>query len=308
MRLQKTIITVSFWATLISFALYIAPCDALLLTNKQVNEVLLAIFGAGVSSLGIGILEYRHCKHAFENKLLLAAEPLISAVGGLRELSVESIGEADDSTRLLLNYLQEEESNRMRARGALSAFPTTHACRDALICAIERCDEGEAESFAQDSNSSSMGYISQAIWRLNNVASSYHSCDKRLKEQSALIESEVEEATYLFGWLNKIPCLAKRSDAKKTSCLNELLSNLNKIRDELEPAFQQARLLACESASISEAFDCFLDTQKHRLSPSCHLNQEQNEYVPALFKPLSQFAKLTKSSDAFRYERPWPTG
>ena len=54
MSLSKSVVVVSFWAASVSSMLYIAPCDAILLSSNQINEVLLAIFGAGISSLGVG--------------------------------------------------------------------------------------------------------------------------------------------------------------------------------------------------------------------------------------------------------------
>ena len=57
----------------------------------KIDDILLAVFGAGISSLGVGTLEYHQQKKEFEDRLLNMVEPLISAVEGLREIDVGSI-------------------------------------------------------------------------------------------------------------------------------------------------------------------------------------------------------------------------
>lgn len=48
MRLSRTIVVASFVAAVISFILYICPLNAIVLTDEQMNEILLAVLGAGM--------------------------------------------------------------------------------------------------------------------------------------------------------------------------------------------------------------------------------------------------------------------
>ena len=307
LRLSKTTIIVSFWVTVASFLLYVTPVGGMAFGHIKIDDILLAVFGAGISSLGVGILEYHQQKKELEDKLLNMVGPLISAVEGLREIDVGSIEGTNKPADLLLDYFREAESNELRKKGAFSIFPAKHDSRNALVCAIERCGENDVESFIQDESSSSMVYIHQHIDRLNRALESYLNCDKVLHQQGPLIDSEITRASYLFGWMNKAPCLAKCKDARKTNCLGVFSSSETMIRDVLEPAFQQARLFNCGQTGYSKVLDCLLSVQKRWLSYAPSESGNRNQLATNLFEPISQLAKLTKSDLADNYENLWPT-
>lgn len=307
MRLSKTTIIVSFWATALSFLVYATSLGEVTFGHVKMSEILLAVFGAGISSLGVGILDYHQQKRELEDKLLKMAEPLISAVGGLRDIDIESIEGTDSPANLLLDYFREQESNAFRKNWAFSFLPVQHDSRNALICAIEQCNESDVESFMQDEGSCSMRYIHRQIDHLNSSIESYRSCDKAIKQHGPLIDDEITHASYLFAWLNKIPLLEKRKDASKTRYLAEFSSTKAAIEKALEPAFQQARLFDCGETCYSEMLACLLDVQKQWLSYAPGQDEAQNSYAANLFEPISQLAKLTKSDLADNYEKLWPT-
>lgn len=141
MRLSKTVVIVSLIASLISFCLYVSDANAFVLTAGQMNEVLLAVFGAGVSSFGVGLIEYRYYRVDSEDKLLKKAHLLISAIDGLEEFRLGHV-EGFNAEQLFLDYLREEETNQAVIGGPLSIV-LSHASRDALIVAIEHCDESQ---------------------------------------------------------------------------------------------------------------------------------------------------------------------
>ncbi len=110
MRLSKTIVIASSIVAAISFIFYICPLNAVILTDEQMNEVLLAVLGAGISSLFVGTIEYCDRCRELEDRFLFGIEPLLSGLGGMKECCIESLPLSDDTLGLLLAYYKEEES------------------------------------------------------------------------------------------------------------------------------------------------------------------------------------------------------
>lgn len=114
MRLSRTIVVASFITAAISFILYICPLNAIALTDEQMNEVLLAVFGGGISSLFVGVIEYSDRRRELEDCFLFGIEPLLSALGGLDECCIRSLSTPEVTLELLLAYYKEEESRAFR--------------------------------------------------------------------------------------------------------------------------------------------------------------------------------------------------
>lgn len=112
MRLSRTIVMASSIVATISFIFYICPLNAVILTNEQMNEVLLAVFGAGISSLFVGAIEYCDRCWELEDRFLFGIEPLLSALGGMKECHLGYPLQCKDPLGLLLAYYEEEESGR----------------------------------------------------------------------------------------------------------------------------------------------------------------------------------------------------
>lgn len=121
MRLSRTIVIASFITAAISFILYISPLNAIGLTDEQMNEVLLAVFGAGISSLFVGIIEYGDRRRELEDRFLFGIEPLLSALGGLDGNCIGSLSMSEDTLELLLAYYGEEETRAFRLALKLDA-------------------------------------------------------------------------------------------------------------------------------------------------------------------------------------------
>ena len=71
MRLSRTIVIASLIIAVISFTLYISPLNAIGLAGEQMNEVLLAVFGAGISSLFVGVIEYGDRRWELEDRFFI---------------------------------------------------------------------------------------------------------------------------------------------------------------------------------------------------------------------------------------------
>ena len=111
MKLAKTNIMVSGIIGLLSLIGYLSPFPAVLLPAEQMNAILLALLGAGVSIFFSSVCTYRHERKRLEGTFLEAAERVLSGLGGLKECVIEPIGESrETSIRLLKEYFEEEET------------------------------------------------------------------------------------------------------------------------------------------------------------------------------------------------------
>lgn len=300
MRLLNTQIVGSLLVAIASFGLYASPFPPFLLTLEQAHEALLAVFGAGVSIFFASIIEYPQRKNELEDKVLRMAEPLVSALAGLECFSVEGIGGSEDASALLMNYLEEEESNAFRRNHEGWPAPERHSVRDGLICSIEGCELGDCERFANDPDSSSSRYVSRAKRNLESAAERYRHCGKVLDKSGSLFDDELAKLTYITGVFCGTPILKHLSGARKTCSLREVATTKASIVKALEPAFGQARLFESEDRSYLELLSCLVGTQKE-----CKKLFADSTCAKALFKPVSDFAALTGTETAKHYEEPW---
>ena len=305
MSLSKSVVVVSFLAASVSFMLYIAPCDAILLSSNQINEVLLAIFGAGISSLGVGLIEYCHHKNKLENRLLITAEPLISAVAGLKQCNFERIGDGVNASSLLVAYFEEKESNELLGKSASPVFPASHVARNTLICAIEHCDEGKCDLYANNPGSSSSRYIARFEKNLLEVANTYRGCDRSFREMGPRFDDEIECFSYLFDCFSRIPVFSNCPSVRKRRCIKEIKESKAEIESKLEPVFGQVRLFDCNQSGYSELLACFLGVQKQWINLDVNAICGENAFARSLFELLSDFASATNSTVAKYYEKPW---
>ena len=305
-HLLKTQIIFSLIAIVVSFSFYISPYSAVMLSCEQMNEILLAVFGAGVSVLFVGVMEYWHRMHQLENDLLNSAEPLISAVAGLAECTVESIGDVRDPAALLIDYFKEERVNAPRRKGA-GILPVRHDKRNCIIREIERCSDEKCESYASDSSSSSFRYIQRAEYNIAKSISSYRSCARTLNDTSRINDDLLARFSYLTGSFMSIPLLGDLPGAKKTLFLREFIDAKTKVVDALKPAFGQVRLFDLSDAGYDELLSAFKEAEKQWLRYSFENGSsfKRNTFAYSLFEPLSKFAAMTKSSVAEHYKTPW---
>lgn len=305
-HLLKTQIVFSLIAIVVSFSFYISPYSAVMLSCEQMNEILLAVFGAGVSALFVGVMEYWHRMHQLENDLLNSAEPLISAVADLAECTVESIGDVRDPTALLIDYFEEERVNALRRKGT-GILPVKHDKRNCIIREIERCSDEECESYASDSCSSSSRYIQRAECNIVKSIASYRSCARTLKDTSRIIDDLLARFYYLTGSFMSIPLLGDLPGAKKALFLREFIDAKSRVVDSLKPVFGQVRLFDLSDAGYDELLSAFRKVEKQWLR---HIFEngssfERNTFAYSLFEPLSKFAAMSKSPVAKHYKTPW---
>ena len=154
-----------------SFLLYLSQIPPIILTSDQMNELLLAIFGAGMGALATGILEYISYKKTLENKLLEQIEPLISGLSFIRHLSLEHINVNINSESLYLAYLDEVESN------SLNIIKKSHTARTELIRAIERCPEAKCHKHLWNPRSHYNRYLDRAKSTIDEIANAYLTLD-----------------------------------------------------------------------------------------------------------------------------------
>lgn len=170
MRLSRTIVIASSIVAAISFIFYICPLNAVILTDEQMNEVLLAVLGAGISSLFVGVIEYSDRCRELEDRFLFGIQPLLSELGGMDECYIEHLSRCEDTLGLLLAYYEEEESCGSQL---LCISDDRHEQRDSLVQAIEHCERGECERYYSDEDSHTRRYLLHLENRIRKSVGSY---------------------------------------------------------------------------------------------------------------------------------------
>lgn len=304
MRLQKTQIIAALIAAALSFALYLSPLSPFLLNLDQAHEVLLAVFGAGVSILFAELINYVYHSRELEKGLLESAEPLVSSLVDLGDLVIENAGDDVDSVVLLVDYLRGEESNALSASGCWP-FAPGHASRNRLICAVEGYSEDDCDRFAGDPDSSFCRYVLRAKSSLDDLSRKYWWCDKAFRTSGREIDDKLAKISYLSGMFAEVPVLRHLPGAKKTRLLKDFKLNKEALEDALESTFRQVRLFYAEDKSYAELLEAFVksrDIFKTVLDGACSLGEG---CAMKLFVPLAGFASLAKADAAKRYKQPW---
>lgn len=304
MRLEKIQIVAALVAAALSFSVYVSPLPPVLLNLGQAHEVLLAVFGAGVSILFAELINYAYHARELEGDLLETAEPLISSLAELRDLTVESVSDDAPAIDLLVAYFEEEKSNAFWANTGSSHAPS-HMCRNRLVCAIENCGDDECDKFASDPSSSFSRYVLRTKDYLDDSAKRYWWCDKAFCGSGRDLDANLARLSYLSGSLAEVPLVRRLPGARKTQSLKNLKSTKAKLETSLEPTFQKVRLFYREDKNYLELLSAFLETRKVLTSLFDGRNGFDRGCALMLFKPLSEFASLTKVDAAKHYKQSW---
>ena len=214
MRLSRTIVIASSIVAAISFIFYICPLNAVILTDEQMNEVLLAVLGAGISSLFVGTIEYCDRCRELEDRFLFGIGPLLSGLGGMKECCIESLPLCEDTLGLLLAYYKEEESCAFQLPGVSDA---RHEQRDRLIQAIEHCQKCECESYYADKDSSTRHYLLRLENRIREAARRYPRLEDKFPSEDDVYVLESKFA-YFPGSrkLKQISAIARKINAVRS--------------------------------------------------------------------------------------------
>lgn len=304
MRLEKIQIVAAFVAAVLSFSLYLSPLPPFLLNLDLAHEVLLAVFGAGVSILFAELINYAYHARELEGDLLETAEPLVSSLVALSDLTVESVGDDVPAADLLVAYFEEEESNAFLAN-AVPSHALSHLCRNRLICAIENCGDDECDKFASDPFSSFSRYVLRAKGYLDDLARKYRWCDEAFRGSGRDLDAKLARLSYLSGPWAEFPLLRRLPGARKTQSLKKLRSTKAQLETSLEPTFQKVRLFYRDDKNYQVLLFAFLESREILTSLfDGHYGFDGGRAL-MLFEPLSEFASVTKVDAAKHYIQPW---
>ena len=304
MRLEKFQIAAALVAAVLSFSLYVSPLPPVLLSLDQAHEVLLAVFGAGVSILFAEFINYAYHARELEGDLLETAEPLISSLAQLGDLTVENVGDDGPAVDLLVAYFEEEESNAFWANNSSPHAPS-HVCRNRLICAIENCGVDECDKFASDPFSSFSRYVLRAKGYLDDLARKYRWCDEAFRGSGRDMDAKLARLSYLSGLLAEVPLLRRLPGARKTRSLKRLKSTKAKLETSLEPTFQMVRLFYSKDKNYLQLLFAFLESRESLTALFDGRYGFDGGCALMLFEPLSEFASVTKVDAAKHYIKPW---
>lgn len=211
MRLSRTIVIASSIVAAISFIFYICPLNAVILTDEQMNEVLLAVLGAGISSLFVGVIEYSDRCRELEDRFLFGIQPLLSELGGMDECYIEHLSRCEDTLGLLLAYYEEEESCVSQL---LCISDDRHEQRDSLVQVIEQCERDECERYYSDEDSHTRRYLLHLENRLRKSVGSYLRLEAKLpsEDEVYILKSKL---AYFPGTrkFKQISAIARKIDA-----------------------------------------------------------------------------------------------
>lgn len=284
MRRSFIAIVLSLVASVASFGFYLCKEPAVFLEAEDMNEILLAVFGAGISIFFTELFEFHYKKRDAEMALLCTTERVISGFTELVPVTVESIGDLgpQDVCNLLIEYFAEEFDNRILS--ALS--PNGHEARDRLIRAIEHCDAGMCDAIASDASSHFNRYVLRVMGSVRKSAEGYLVCfDYCRKDINDLID--------ISSRLSSVPTSFLLARRKKN------LDSINHILAEVCPAFSKivgaCRLFELGEAGYSELLTCCLEAEKKWVEHKAFQIDgntcfSENKYIRELFCAIYEFA------------------
>lgn len=289
MRLSRTIVIASSIATAISFIFYICPLNAVILTDEQMNEVLLAVLGAGISSLFVGAIEYCDRCRELEDRFLFGIEPLLSALGGLDECCIGFLSTPEDTLGLLLDYYEEEES---RAFWLSVKSDDKHEKRDCLVQAIEHCEKDECERYYSDKTSSTRRYLFRLEKDIQKSARQYLRLAEKFPSEDDVYILKSKLAYFPGTWkLKQMSAIAGKIDA---------------IRSDYQDVIGKSRLFMREGCGYFGLLDAIKKCEKAQMrydreGMAC-LDRDAYE----LYVLVYEFASRCCSPYAEKYEKePW---
>ena len=305
MDLSCVVIRVSLVLSVLSFTFYASDLPPILLSAEKMNEVLLAIFSAGVSSLFIGLLEYSYKLKQYEERLLIRAERMISSFGGMRECAIESVRGVDNTSgtiNLIQSYL-DESSYTMH----LVSSANPHEFRDKLISAIECSDNINFDAVENNADSDFSKYVSRLKRNLLDVKAGYRFCfDSECDPKPNFIEA-ISDLSYLPLRMPscKSPiCLTNR---RKKELLLEMKTLVERAYSDLEGIAQICRLFEKGEANYSDLLDQFLQGEKTWIELRSNTSDHsRNRFESRLWSLVKEFSEYTTSSVADKYANgPW---
>lgn len=289
MRLSRTIVIASSIVAAISFIFYICPLNAVILTNEQMNEVLLAVLGAGISSLFVGTIEYCDRCRELEDRFLFGIEPLLSGLGGMKECCIESLSLCDDTLGLLLAYYKEEESCAFQLPGISDA---RHEQRDRLIQAIEHCEKRECERYYADKDSPTRQYLLRLENRIREAARRYPRLEDKFPSEDDVYVLKSKFAYFPGSWkLKQISAIARK---------------INAVCGDYQDVIGKCNLFDSGDCGYFELLDavkkCEMEQTRYDRAGMAWIDRDAYE----LYLLVYEFASRCRSPYAEKYEEePW---
>lgn len=253
------------------------------------NEILLAVLGAGISSLFVGAIEYCDRCRELEDRFLFGIEPLLSALGGLDECCIGSLSTPEDTLGLLLAYYEEEES---RAFWLSVKSDAKHEKRDRLIQAIEHCEKDECERCYSDETSSTRRYL----LRLEN------DIQKSVRRYLRLADNlPSEDKVYILS--SKFAYFPGTWKLKQMAAIAE---KINTIRDDYRDVVGKCRLFNCGNCVYSELLAAIKKCEKAQTRYDREGRARSDRDAYELYTLVCEFANKCCSPYAEKYkEEPW---
>lgn len=287
MLIARNTIIICAIEILLSSLFYLCPSPAIIISSEQMNEFLLAIFGAGMGALATSMLDYLTNRRKLENRLFEQIEPLITSLSTIRRLRLESLGDGQCSDSLYLAYLEEEESN------SLKIVETSHAQRTKLIQAVESCSEAECDEFKSDANSHFSRYLNRAKSTVDNIANNYLYLGAKLNSMTDIIRT-IDEINYLTF---DLCCRAK--------ILKQIENELRDIQDRYRELVKVCNLYRLENNSQAALINGIRE-HEHNWVQSSSSSHGENYDALNLFSLASKFAQSTSSKYLDEYKgEPW---
>lgn len=289
MRLSRTIVIASFIVATISFIFYICPLNAVILTNEQMNEVLLAVFGAGISSLFVGAIEYCDRCWELEDRFLFGIEPLLSALGGMKEFHLGYPLQCEDPLGLLLAYYEEEESYVSQLLGISDA---KHEQRDRLIQAIEHCEKDECERYYLDEDSQTRRYLLCLENAFQESVEQYRRLADKFPSEDDVYILKSKSAYFPGTW--------------KLKQMSAIVEKIDAIRGDYQDVVGKCRQFNSRDRSYYELLDaikkCEKEQTRYDREGMAWLDRDAYE----LYVLVCEFASRCRSPYAEKYrEEPW---
>ena len=309
MKRSDFAICVSFIASIASLFCYLSDSPSVIpcIAYEQMNDLLLAVFGAGISILPIELLGYVHDCNNLEKRLLQQAERQISLFAGMKQLSFESTGNlgSEETCELLRNYFEEASLNMLPG----TAFPIRHDARNKLIQAIENCNESECDSYASDESSHFSLFMRRTYRAIRDSFESYRfSFDITSSAKDEFLQT-LDELAYL-----PIRAFWRGTPIKvtsKTEQIRHIKKQIESNYGKLEEVAKQCHLFECGQASHSDLIDVFLACEKSWVEDTSTTYESStyhstNKLARELYDRVSDFAKYTACSDSSNYKGvPW---
>lgn len=291
MKLSRTTILMSFLISTISFLAYISQCPSILLSAQQANEALLSIFGAGISSLFVGILEYRSERTKLEQRIITQVEPILSSIASLQAITVENytgIADHKHAVDFLVQQLESESPIQLLSIKAQGDSQT-----NGQLSSRSSITNNQRSSSSRDDHLNR--YIQRHKEYISEAARDYARTADRLKDSAPSLRVTISEISYLSTALH-IPW---GREVEKYKSLCEMDDIVNSLRSELEDTFGVCRLFIVGQSSHSDTLQALLVAQSllerpGKLEPPSDSKATTNWYASSLYKELRKYAKLIK--------------